>query len=144
MYYEIMALLKQHPDLEPIHDKEAAVKYVTFGGDQWVSFDDADTFKQKIEWANNIGIGGSLIWASDTDDDQYSAMSGLIGRKVSHADLSQAVFDPTPANIAENLVGQNGQDCKRLDECVDPDIVRCPDGYTKVGFDQDKCGVSWG
>lgn len=142
MYYEIMALLKQHPNLQPIHDKEAAVKYITYGGNQWVSFDDADTFKQKLDWANSIGIGGSLVWAADTDDDQYTAMSGLLGKKVSHPDLSQATFEATPANIATNLVGQNGQDCKRMTECVNPDIVRCPDGWAKVGWDQAKCGVS--
>lgn len=66
MYYEIMALLRQHPDLKPVHDEEAAVKYVVFDRDQWVSYDDSDTFKQKVDWANKQGLGGSLIWASDT------------------------------------------------------------------------------
>lgn len=60
-----MALLKQHPDLKPVHDKEAAVKYVVYNGNQWVSYDDAETFQQKVDWANKQGIGGSLIWASD-------------------------------------------------------------------------------
>lgn len=66
MYYEIMAMLKQHPELSPIHDKAAAVKYVVFDDNQWVSYDDGDTFKQKVEWANDLGLGGSLIWATDT------------------------------------------------------------------------------
>jgi GH18 family chitinase len=65
MYYEIMSLMKQHPELKPIYDKNAGVKYLVFNKDQWVSYDDAETFKQKKEWANNIGLGGSLIWASD-------------------------------------------------------------------------------
>lgn len=65
MYYEIMALLKENPNLKPVYDKEAGVKYLVFNNDQWVSYDDAETFKQKVEWANKIGLGGSLIWASD-------------------------------------------------------------------------------
>lgn len=79
MYYEIMALLKQHPELKPVHDKKAAVKYMVYNKDQWVSFDDADTFKQKVEWANKIGLGGSLIWASDTGkyEDRYVLISIL-------------------------------------------------------------------
>jgi chitinase len=39
----------------PVWDKTAAVKYFGFDDgvnlNQWVSFDDADTFKQKIEYA---------------------------------------------------------------------------------------------
>jgi chitinase len=69
MYYEIMALLKQNPNLKVIWDKDAAVKYVVYGdGSQWVSYDDADTFKQKRDFAAQIGLGGGMIWASDTGD----------------------------------------------------------------------------
>ncbi|OCK76955.1 glycoside hydrolase family 18 protein [Lepidopterella palustris CBS 459.81] len=60
-----MALPDQHSDLKPVYDKDAAVKYVVYNGNQWVSYNDADTLKQKIDWANNLGLGGSLIWASD-------------------------------------------------------------------------------
>lgn len=67
-----MALPDQHSDLKPVYDKDAAVKYVVYNGNQWVSYNDADTLKQKIDWANNLGLGGSLIWASDADNDKYS------------------------------------------------------------------------
>jgi len=65
-YYEIQALLKQNPGLKPVHDQAAAVDYLVFDNNQWVSYDTADTFKQKVDWANGIGLGGALIWASDT------------------------------------------------------------------------------
>lgn len=57
--------MQKNPGIKLIHDKEAAVKYMTWDKDQWISFDDADTFKQKVEWADNLGFSGSLIWASD-------------------------------------------------------------------------------
>lgn len=66
MHYEIQALLEQNPDLESVHDKDAAVKYLVFDNDQWVSYDDAQTFKQKVDWADEVGLAGSLIWASST------------------------------------------------------------------------------
>lgn len=47
------------------HDEEAAVKYIAWDTDQWISYDDADTFKQKKEWADDVVFSGSLIWASD-------------------------------------------------------------------------------
>lgn len=64
-YYEIQQILSDNTDIEVIHDKAAAVKYFTWGENQWISYDDKDTFKQKVDWANDIGFGGSLIWASD-------------------------------------------------------------------------------
>jgi chitinase len=69
-YYEIMSVLKdtsgkKRDTISPMHDKEAAVNYFTFDHDQWVSFDDETTFKQKVDWADTIGMGGAMIWASD-------------------------------------------------------------------------------
>ncbi|KAF2432500.1 hypothetical protein EJ08DRAFT_630268 [Tothia fuscella] len=147
MYYEIMALLKQHPELEPVHDQEAAVKYLVFNGNQWVSYDDADTFKQKKEFADALGLGGSLIWASDADDDQYSAHNGLLGLNIGHTKLSMKSFAQTPVNMAQNLIGQNGQDCKILNSCVQLDIparTNCGVGYTKLGWERGNCGNGYG
>jgi len=140
-YYEIQAIIDQVSGLKPIHDEQAAVKYVVFDNNQWVSYDDADTFKQKIDWANSVGIGGSLIWAADTDDEKYSAMGGLVGKSVSHVDLSVKALAQTPVSIAQNLIGENGQQCKKMTDCVHPDIIRCPDGQHKVGWDKDGCRV---
>jgi chitinase len=36
-YREIQEIIKNNK-IKPFHDKEAGVKYITFGGDQWVSF----------------------------------------------------------------------------------------------------------
>ncbi|KAF2000139.1 glycoside hydrolase family 18 protein [Amniculicola lignicola CBS 123094] len=54
-------------------EKEAAVTYFSWDTDQRISYDDAESFKQKIEWANSIGFSGSLIWASNLDDYENSA-----------------------------------------------------------------------
>ena len=70
-YYEIMAVLnggsstKRDNSIKPTHDASGAVNYFTFDKDQWVSYDDAVTFKQKTDWADSVGMGGALIWASD-------------------------------------------------------------------------------
>lgn len=64
-YYEILGILNQNPSISPIHDTTNAVMYFTFNKDQWVSFDNKDTFQQKVDWANGVGLGGAMIWASD-------------------------------------------------------------------------------
>ena len=30
-----------------------------------VSYDDKVTFGQKVDWANSVGLGGLMIWASN-------------------------------------------------------------------------------
>lgn len=64
MYYEIQALLKQNPGLKPVHDQEAAINYLVFDNDQWVSYDDAVTFKQKVDWANSRSQFWDIHFAS--------------------------------------------------------------------------------
>ncbi|KAI1180783.1 carbohydrate-binding module family 18 [Nemania sp. FL0916] len=77
-YREIMDIIKNNK-LKPYYDKENAVKYITWNQDQWVSYDDAETFKQKIDFANDQGLGGLLIWAIDQDTDDLEALRGVVG-----------------------------------------------------------------
>lgn len=61
-YKEIIEIIDQKK-LKPEYDKKNAVKYIVWNQDQWVSYDDEETFKQKIEFANKLGLGGLLVWA---------------------------------------------------------------------------------
>ncbi|KAI0572128.1 Glycosyl hydrolases family 18 protein [Pyrenophora tritici-repentis] len=79
-YNEIQDIIKQHK-IKPYHDKEAAVKYITWNNDQWVSYDDKDTFKAKIDYANKVGLGGLLIWAIDQDTPDLQALNAVVSPK---------------------------------------------------------------
>ncbi|PYH80263.1 hypothetical protein BO82DRAFT_375731 [Aspergillus uvarum CBS 121591] len=105
-YYEVMDVLNgastssKRSTITPVHDKTDAVNYFTFDGDQWVSYDDATTFAQKVAWVNEVGIGGAMIWASDL-------------RRVDKA-LSN------PQSVIQSLASFNGQNCFKYDEkCTD-------------------------
>ncbi|KAK0670020.1 putative glycosyl hydrolases family 18 protein [Cercophora samala] len=76
-YREIKAIIKEH-NLKPHYDKEAGVKYITWNSDQWVSYDDAETFKQKIDFANDRGLAGLLIWAIDQDTEDLEALNAVV------------------------------------------------------------------
>lgn len=79
-YREIIAIIDTKK-IKPIHDKTAGVKYITWNSDQWVSYDDADTFTQKKDLAKDLGLGGFLIWAIDQDDEHLSALQAVISPK---------------------------------------------------------------
>ncbi|KAJ7467040.1 hypothetical protein FB451DRAFT_1340516 [Mycena latifolia] len=46
--------------LQPIFDEAAAVKYITWNGNQWVSYDDAQTLQMKVNYANSHCLGGGF------------------------------------------------------------------------------------
>ncbi|EEU41819.1 uncharacterized protein NECHADRAFT_53983, partial [Fusarium vanettenii 77-13-4] len=79
-YFEIMDIVDKY-DLTPYWDEKDAVKYITWGGDQWVSYDDHDTIQQKIEFANALGLGGLLIWAVDLDNKELDALAAVLHPK---------------------------------------------------------------
>ena len=67
------------PQLDPV----AAVQTVVYNnGQDWVSFDDATTLKLKVEYANNICLGGTMVWAASLDDASGSAAQALAGSVV--------------------------------------------------------------
>ncbi|KAI0437933.1 family 18 glycosyl hydrolase [Xylaria telfairii] len=52
----------------PVWDKTAAVKWITWDSNQWISYDDDDTFNQKRKFANSRCLGGTMVWAMDQID----------------------------------------------------------------------------
>ncbi|ORY68195.1 glycosyl hydrolases family 18-domain-containing protein [Pseudomassariella vexata] len=79
-YREIMAVIDAKK-IKPVHEKKAGVNYITWNSDQWVSYDDADTFSQKKDLAKDLGLGGFLIWAIDQDDEHLSALQAVLSPK---------------------------------------------------------------
>ena len=58
---EIVDRIKES-GLTPVHYTDAAVKVITWGN-QWVAYDDADTYLQKAEFARSECLGGVMVWA---------------------------------------------------------------------------------
>ena len=49
-------------------------------GNQWVSFDNPQTIFMKIEAARAMGLGGTMVWAADLDDAEYSMLKQISAR----------------------------------------------------------------
>ncbi|KAL5360254.1 hypothetical protein BJX96DRAFT_184439 [Aspergillus floccosus] len=153
-YYEIMAALggltssSKRTSISPTHDKTAAVNYFTFDKNQWVSYDDETTFKQKVDWADSVGLGEGMIWASDLDTDKYTAHGALSGKTIQSNPSLQAVNKAlsNPVAVVEDLAGSNGQKCfVYKGKCVNLNDNKamsnaCGSGNTVVGWDDAGCG----
>lgn len=70
---EIKDIVKKK-DLKPVYDKEAGVKWVTWDSNQWVSYDDEETFPHKRDLANDRCLGGLMVWAIDQVDQKAKSL----------------------------------------------------------------------
>ncbi|KAL4938539.1 hypothetical protein BDV06DRAFT_215028 [Aspergillus oleicola] len=62
--YEINRVINRY-DPEVVYNKQAAVNWFTWNNDQWVSFDNSKTLKQKADFANSRCMGGLFAWTLD-------------------------------------------------------------------------------
>lgn len=56
---------------------DAAVMQAVWDDNQWVSYDNEDTFKLKVGYAKEHCLGGFLVWTASLDDTSGSAASTL-------------------------------------------------------------------
>ena len=62
---EIKSIIAQK-GLQPELIPDAMVKQITWD-DQWIGYDDDDTFALKLSWADSHCFGGTMIWSIDMD-----------------------------------------------------------------------------
>ncbi|KAK7923665.1 hypothetical protein PG985_007736 [Apiospora marii] len=75
-FQEISELVDKN--IKPVRDDKAAAMYVAFDQDQWVSYDNVQTIKEKVDFANKNGLLGLFIWALDLDNDNYDALAAVL------------------------------------------------------------------
>ena len=76
-YAETDAIREEY-NLQAEHDEETAVKYIAWGKDQWIAFDDRETLKRNIDFASSHCLGGFMIWAVDLDTSKWDALDALL------------------------------------------------------------------
>ncbi|KAJ7502451.1 hypothetical protein B0H11DRAFT_1712411, partial [Mycena galericulata] len=110
MFSEIETIISQN-GLEPIFDEAAAVKYITWNNDQWVSYDDAQTLQMKLNYANSICLGvisaySNCAWVGDLPNCLNSACpAGQVG-----------IFSDIQGDASQSCVGSG----RRLYCCNPP------------------------
>lgn len=111
----------------PILDKEAAVKILTFDSNQWVAYDDEETFKMKADFAREQCMSGIMVWAvsQDVADGKYSlAIAKAAGRK--YTSLG-GMFLELPEDDGNITVTTKHPQCKWTN-CGET----CPSGWVRM------------
>ncbi|KAK2669844.1 Chitinase II [Fusarium oxysporum f. sp. vasinfectum] len=119
--------------LRPKLYKDAAVKTIQWNSDQWVSYDDKDTWKLKSNFLKSQCLSGVLVWAVDYDDDRHSYSKGLaaaLGIKI-NVDSNTGLTIKLPDKKVES------NDFCYFTNCGQT----CPRGYTEIIRDDDKSQI---
>jgi chitinase len=122
-YMEIQNIL-QRTNAKPTYDKTAGVQYVVFNGNQWVSYDDAKTIKQKIEFARVNGLSGLMTWAIDLDDSKNSLLKAMAGLSFDGSQWANG----NEVVLSDGGSSSIGSKCKVTD-CHQSGVMSCPNGY---------------
>ncbi|KAJ6437875.1 hypothetical protein O9K51_09703 [Purpureocillium lavendulum] len=90
---EIETIIAQR-SVKPTLNKEAAVQVLTFDNN-WVTYDDAETFQMKVDFARSQCLGGVMIWAlsHDTEDAKYSRAIGRVAPRKYHPFTADSAED---------------------------------------------------
>ncbi|RDW64378.1 uncharacterized protein DSM5745_09789 [Aspergillus mulundensis] len=120
--------------VKPTFDKEAAVKILKFDSNQWLTYDDAETFKLKAEFASSQCLGGVMVWAvsHDLPYGNYSrALGEAANRKVKAIALGAQSGDAETRTVYPQCKWTN---------CWE----NCPAGWTLVQRTDDDAGDNQG
>jgi hypothetical protein len=100
--------------LKPTLDTEAAVKFLTWDSNQWVAYDNGDTFALKAKFARSQCMGGLMVWAvsHDTENAKYSQLLGGLAKRKFHAIVRRSVGDGTGADDGYEYTAEYKQQCR--------------------------------
>lgn len=128
-------------DVKTYYDPVTTVKYNVYNGNQWISYDDAQSWQDKIRYLTGKCISGVMIWALDQDDGMHSALTALLGEEALSDSLMEGgdLSDSQKKELTDQYSAYTGQNCYVTEFCTDgssshqddPDYV-CGAGFSSV------------
>lgn len=112
-YKDIMQVIESQDITGSFWEMTAAMMYVTWDEDQWVSYDSNVTMEQKVDWGIDHCLGGVMIWALDQNTYDWQALTALLGTDVHGAALLDGVSESSlnAAELAHAYNAYTGAEC---------------------------------
>lgn len=117
------------------YDEASSVKWMTYGSNQWVSFDDAESFKAKVKYMYSRCLKGLMIWDLGLDSANYDALIGLFGQEAVSEGLQDSSLNPDEEKqLVDDLAAYTGQNCYNNYGCTDDksNNKACKAGFSSV------------
>ncbi len=139
LYYAEVASSNESLNVATYYDPVSTVKVNVYNGNQWISYDDQQSWADKMAYLTGHCISGVMIWAIDQDTGQYDALAGLLGADAMAGALVEggSLSEAQKTQLANEYGAYTGQDCFVTPECTDGSSsgaaeTTCPVGTTAV------------
>ncbi|KAJ5552097.1 glycoside hydrolase family 18 protein [Penicillium frequentans] len=132
---EIQAMITEQNLTSTLYE-DAAVKTITWDTDQWVSFDDEETWKLKANYAKSVCLGGVMVWAIDEDDDTHTFSKGLAAALGNTININSSTGIPltiSEKDTTTTTVSTQGNYCRFIN-CGET----CPSGFSEMTREDNK------
>jgi hypothetical protein len=134
-YNEVLSM-KDELSAKVEYDDVSSVKWMTYGSNQWISFDDAETFKKKKEYMFSRCLKGFMIWELGLDTANNDALISLFGEEAVAEGKRDTSLNPDERNkLAFDLSAYTGQNCYIAEGCTD--------GIKESGFGGASCKAGY-
>jgi hypothetical protein len=119
------------------YDEASSVKWMVYGSNQWISYDDEQSFEAKKKYMFSRCLRGLMVWSLDLDTQDHQGMTALFGEEaMEKALISGSGLDADEAGrLAFDLSAYTGELCYTTPTCTDgTDKQKGPDQQCKSGF----------
>lgn len=129
------------------YDEDTSVKYMVHGSNQWISFDDSESFQAKVKFMTSLCLRGLAIWSIDQDTAFFNASAALFGEKaLESAVLEDELDERERAALIQDLSAYTGQNCYVTSFCekageTSDSSQKCSAGYSSVGLAHNPNGI---
>jgi chitinase len=79
LYYSEISSRNNSLDVHTYYNSTSTVKYNVYEGDQWVSYDDEESWHDKMGFLSFRCLSGLMIWSLDEDTGEADALNALMG-----------------------------------------------------------------
>lgn len=122
------------------YDAVSTTKYTVYDYDQWISYDDRESFTDKKRYLFSRCLSGLMIWAVDQDSQGYDALGALFGEAAMQDMLMHGndLSDAEKKKYSSFFAPYTGQNCFVTELCTDGSDKEsgprqlCPAGTSSV------------
>lgn len=126
---------KEELGSQSFYDEPSTVRWLVYASNQWISYEDAQSFRDKLKYQSSRCLKGSMIWSLDLDTTDFQAMTDFFGEEAMRDALGDTSLKPKDKErLVRDLAAYTGQDCYVTTDCTQGGLDQNPQASCRAGY----------